>query len=53
MAFSKKYKSIGNVFSAYKLVHLKEQFQFKHQVVASARLIEDLAFDLDEIPIDG
>ncbi|MEY4934825.1 MAG: hypothetical protein RIS64_1184 [Bacteroidota bacterium] len=53
MAFTKKYKTLGEVLLAYKLHHVKETFKITVKKAAPRRFAKDLAFDMKEIPFDS
>jgi hypothetical protein len=53
MAFSKKYKTLGDVLLAYQLHFQKEDFKFTHRKTASRKWLEEFRFDLNEIPFDA
>ena len=53
MAFTKKYKGLGDVILAYELHHVKENFKIIAKKAAPKRLVKDLEFDMKEIPFEA
>jgi hypothetical protein len=53
MAFANKLKTLGEVLLAYRLYHQKEAFKFTHRRVAAKKWVEELRFDLENIPFDA
>jgi hypothetical protein len=53
MAFTKKYKMLGDVILAYDLHHVKNNFVITVKKTATRKFVKDLEFDLKEIPFDA
>lgn len=53
MAFTKKYKGLGDVILAYDLQYIKEPFKITVKKTASRKFAKDLEFDMTEIPFDA
>lgn len=53
MAFTNKYKSLGEVLLAYRLHYQKDDFKITHKRTAPKKWVEELKFDLNEIPFDA
>ena len=53
MAFTKKYKGLGDVILAYDLQYQKESFKFTVKKTAPRKFAKDLEFDMKEIPFDA
>ena len=53
MAFSKKYKTLGDVLLAYKIRHIKQKFKITDRVTAPQHLVDELEFDIAEIPFES
>jgi hypothetical protein len=53
MAFTKKYKSLGDVVLAYRLTYKKEHLRLTQKVKISQSWLEEFEFDLQEVPYDA
>jgi hypothetical protein len=53
MAFTKKYKGLGDVILAYDLQYQKEPFKFTVKKTAPRKFAKDLEFDMKEIPFEA
>jgi hypothetical protein len=53
MAFSKKFKTLGDVLLAYKLHYRKEDFKITVKRTVPKKWLEEFHFDLNEIPFDA
>ena len=53
MAFTNKFKTLGEVLLAYQLSYAKDDFKFTHKRTAPRKWVEELKFDLNEIPFDA
>jgi hypothetical protein len=52
MAFTKKYKNLGEVLLAYRLQHQTVKFQITVKKTIPRRWLDDFNFDLEQIPYD-
>ena len=53
MAFTNKFKTLGEVLLAYQLRYEQGDFKFTHKRNAPRKFVEELKFDLKEIPFDA
>ena len=53
MAFTNKFKTLGEVLLAYQLRYEQADFKFTHKRNAPRKFVEELKFDLKEIPFDA
>jgi hypothetical protein len=53
MAFTKKYKSLGEVILAYRLHYRQEKFNITIKKTTPRKWLEEFRFDLDKIPFDA
>ncbi len=53
MAFTNKYKSLGEVLLAYRLHYKKDDFKITHKRTAPRNWVKEFKFDLNEIPFDA
>ena len=50
MAFTNKFKTLGEVLLAYRLYHQRNDFRFTHRRTVSQKWLKEFQFDLNEIP---
>ena len=53
MAFTKKYKTLGDVLLAYRLHHRQEKFNITVKKTAPRKWLQEFRFDLQKIPFDA
>ena len=53
MAFTKKFKNLGEVILAYRLHYRQDKFNITTKKSASKRWLEEFRFDLQKIPYDA
>lgn len=53
MAFTKKYKSLGEVILAYRLHYRQEKFNITIKKITPRKWLEEFRFDLAKIPFDA
>lgn len=53
MAFSKKFKTLGDVLLTYQIRYQKENFEIAQEQTVSEAWLTEFEFDLNEIPFDA